>query len=92
MSDGTVNRRSSARLWGKPVSHGFRALARTVIRENLGYDSKSLKGTAHKLPPLGEAYDGRSFWITPEDDEHWSDYLDAVVSEQGDAGNFKKKA
>jgi NAD(P)-dependent dehydrogenase (short-subunit alcohol dehydrogenase family) len=50
MSDGTVNRAIKRLGFGESmVAHGVRALARTVIRETLGYDSEILeKQLAHK--------------------------------------------
>lgn len=97
MSDGTVNHAiQHLGFGGDMVAHGFRALARTTIREELGYDSEIIeKQLAHKTSnPLGEAYDRTQF--LPERKkmmQHWADYLAAAAS-QGKviSGNFKKKA
>lgn len=64
MSDGTVNKAIKRLGFGKEmVAHGFRALARTTIREELGYDSEVIeKQLAHKSAgSLGEAYDRTQF-------------------------------
>jgi integrase len=60
MSDGTVNKAIKRLNFGEVmVAHGFRALARTTIREELEYDSEVIeKQLAHKSAgSLGEAYD-----------------------------------
>jgi integrase len=60
MSDGTVNQAIKRLGFGNDmVAHGFRALARTTIREKLGYNSEVIeKQLAHKSAgALGEAYD-----------------------------------
>ena len=84
MSDGTVNKAIQRLGFGeKTKAHGFRALARTTIRERLGYDSEVIeKQLAHKTSnPLGEAYDRTQFL-----DERaklmqdWADYIDTVSS------------
>jgi len=86
MSDGTVNKAIKRLGYGKDtVAHGFRALARTTIREKLKYDSEVIeRQLAHKASgALGEAYDRTQFL-----DErigmmqHWADYIDALGSEQ----------
>ncbi len=85
MSDGTVNKAIKRLGYGKDmVAHGFRALARTTIREKLGYDSEIIeRQLAHKASgPLGEAYDRTQF--LPERIkmmQEWANYLDAVASE-----------
>lgn len=82
MSDGTVNKAIKRLGYGQDmVAHGFRALARTAIREKLKYDSEIIeKQLAHKTKnPLGEAYDRTQFL-----DERavmmqeWADYIDGV--------------
>lgn len=84
ISDGTVNRAIKRLGYGDSmVAHGFRALARTTIREKLGYDSEIIeRQLAHKASgPLGEAYDRTQF--LPERKkmmQHWADYLDATTS------------
>lgn len=83
MSDGTVNKAIKRLGYGKDmVAHGFRALARTTIREQLKYDSEIIeKQLAHKSPgPLGEAYD-RTQFIDERTKmmQDWADYLDKVA-------------
>ncbi len=85
MSDGTVNKAIKRLGYGKDmVAHGFRALARTTIREQLKYHSEIIeKQLAHKSPgPLGEAYD-RTQFIDERTVmmQEWADYLDALASE-----------
>lgn len=97
MSDGTVVRAINRLGFGnKMVAHGFRALARTTIREKLGYDSEIIeRQLAHKASgPLGEAYDRTKFLDERRKMmQHWADYLDAAVSEKKVVvGNFRKKA
>jgi integrase len=81
MSDGTVNKAIKRLGFGKDlVAHGFRALARTTIREQLEYDSEIIeKQLAHKSGgSLGEAYDRTQFIdkrITMMQD--WADFADA---------------
>lgn len=95
MSDGTVNR-AIKRLGyhERMVAHGFRALARTTIREKLNYDPDVIEcQLAHKAAgPLGEAYnrvqhlDKRKKMM-----QQWADYLDAVAAGGKVVhGNFKK--
>lgn len=84
MSDGTVVRAIDRLGFGeKMVAHGFRALARTTIREKLGYDSEIIeKQLAHKTQnPLGEAYDRTQFLDQRREMMAvWADYLDAAAS------------
>ena len=97
MSDGTVNKAIKSLGFGDiAVAHGFRALARTTIREKLKYDSEVIeKQLAHKTRnPLGEAYDRTQFL-----DERkkmmsaWANYVDALASENKVIhGNFEKRA
>jgi len=97
MSDGTVNRAIERIGFGeKMVAHGVRALARTTIREKLGYDIEIIeKQLAHKTRnPLGEAYDRTTFLDQRREMmQVWSDYLEAAAS-TGKVihGNFKKSA
>ena len=97
MSDGTVNKAIKRLGFGdEMVAHGFRALARTAIREKLGFDSEIIeRQLAHKASgPLGEAYDRTQF--LPERKkmmQRWADYLDMLASDgKVVAGNFKKRA
>lgn len=84
MSDGTVNQAIKRLGYNdRMTAHGFRALARTTIREDLGYDSEVIeKQLAHRtMNPLGEAYD-RTQFLTERKRmmQDWADYLDAAVS------------
>lgn len=86
MSDGTVNKAIKRLGFGKDmVAHGFRALARTAIREKLGYESEVIeRQLAHKASgPLGEAYD-RTEFIDKRTEmmQDWANYLHAVASEE----------
>lgn len=85
MSDGTVNKAIKRLGYGKDmVAHGFRALARTTIREKLDYDSEVIeRQLAHKASgALGEAYDRTQFiekrTMMMQD---WANYIDALASE-----------
>ena len=67
---------------GLMTGHGFRALARTAIRENLGYDPDVIEAQlAHsKGDNVRRAYDRATFLpqrrVMMQD---WSDYLDALA-------------
>ncbi len=84
MSDGTV-RVALQKLGFKDrmTAHGFRALARTTIREKLDYAPDIIEAQlAHKAAgPLGEAYD-RSTFIKQRTVmmQEWADYLEAVAA------------
>lgn len=84
MSDGTV-RIALQKLGFKDrmTAHGFRALARTAIREKLNYAPDIIEAQlAHKAAgPLGEAYD-RARFIEDRKKmmQEWADYLDQVGS------------
>jgi len=85
MSDGTVNKAIKRLGYGKDmVAHGFRALARTTIREKLNYDSEVIeKQLAHKSSgALGEAYDRTQFLdkrtVMMQD---WANYIKALSNE-----------
>lgn len=83
MSDGTVNHAIKRLGYGENmVAHGFRALARTIIREKLKYDSEVIeKQLAHKTKnPLGEAYDRTQFLDERKKMmQDWADYLDGLL-------------
>ena len=84
MSDGTVNKAIKRLGYGKDmVAHGFRALARTTIRERLGYDSEVIeRQLAHKASgALGEAYDRTQFLKErTKMMQEWADYIDVLGS------------
>lgn len=84
MSDNTV-RVALHRLGfkGRMTAHGFRALARTTIREVLDYAPDVIEAQlAHKPPgPLGEAYDRATFLKQRTVMmQAWADYLDTVAA------------
>jgi len=63
-------------------AHGFRALARTTIREKLKYDSEIIeRQLAHKAPgPLGDAYDRTTFIDERKAMmQDWSNYIDGLI-------------
>jgi len=83
MSENTVNQAIKRIGFGnKMVAHGFRALARTQIREKLKYDSDIIeKQLAHKSSgPLGEAYD-RTEFIEDRTKmmQEWADFVDGFL-------------
>ncbi|MCB1783118.1 MAG: tyrosine-type recombinase/integrase [Alphaproteobacteria bacterium] len=94
MSDGTVNKAIKLLGFGDmAVAHGFRALARTTIREKLRYDSEIIeKQLAHKTRnPLGEAYDRTQFLSERKKMmQDWASFVDTTAS-NGKVihGNFK---
>ncbi len=96
MSDGTVNKAIKRLGYGEDmVAHGFRALARTSIREKLHYDSEVIeRQLAHKASgPLGEAYD-RTQFLTERKKmmQDWANYVDALALPNVVQGDFGKRA
>lgn len=84
ISDGTV-RVALHKLGFKDrmTPHGFRALARTTIREQLDYAPDIIEAQlAHKPPgPLGAAYDRATFLKQRTVMmQAWADYLDAIAT------------
>lgn len=84
MSDGTVNvALKKLGYQGRMNAHGFRALARTAIREKLGYEPDVIEAQlAHKAAgPLGEAYNRAQFLekrkIMMQD---WADYVGGIAT------------
>ena len=86
MSDNTINaalRRSGIDTRSEVTGHGFRAAARTLLDELLGYPAHVIEHQlAHAVrDPLGRAYNRRTHL-----DEHgrmmqaWADYLDGLKS------------
>ncbi len=96
MSDGTVNVAiNKLGFKGRMTAHGFRALARTTIREQLDYAPDVIEcQLAHKAAgPLGEAYNRAQFIdkrkIMMQD---WADYVGSLASNGTVVqGYFKKK-
>ncbi|NCO04458.1 MAG: tyrosine-type recombinase/integrase [Alphaproteobacteria bacterium] len=82
MSDGTVNKAIKRLGFGDDmVAHGFRALARTTIREELEYDTEVIeKQLAHKSAgSLGEAYNRTQFIDKRKAMmQDWADYIDRI--------------
>ncbi len=82
LSDATLNR--ALRIMGydtkkEITSHGFRAMARTIIHEKLGYPPEVIEHQlAHKVPdPLGEAYNRTKFYEQRRQMmQDWADWLD----------------
>lgn len=86
MSDGTVNKAIKRLGFGNDmVAHGFRAFARTTIREKLKYDSEIIeRQLAHKASgALGEAYDRTQFLDERKKMmQEWANYLNILSNEQ----------
>lgn len=85
ISDGTVNvALKRMGFQGRMTAHGFRAMARTAIREKLGYEPDVIEcQLAHKAAgALGEAYNRAQFLdqrkVMMQD---WANYIDALASE-----------
>ncbi len=81
---------------GQHTAHGFRALARTAIREKLNYDSEIIERQLAHAPntSLGRAYDRTQFidqrTVMMQD---WANYLDAIAQDRTViAGKFGKGA
>lgn len=67
---------------GKQTGHGFRALARTTLREKLGYDADVIeRQLAHAVGnKIARAYDRAQFIDQREEMmQTWADYLDSIV-------------
>ena len=67
--------------------HGFRAMARTMLRQNLGIEPEWIeRQLSHAVDnPLGRAYDRTTF--LPERRkmmQTWADYLDRLKAEKAD--------
>ena len=85
MSDGAVNVALKRMGYGgRMTAHGFRALARTTIREDLGWDSEAIEmQLAHKPSgPLGAAYN-RAQFIEQRTRmmQEWADYIDRITAD-----------
>ncbi len=84
MCNGAINAALRRLGWdtkNEITGHGFRAMARTVLAERLGYDYAVLElQIAHKvLDPLGRAYN-RTAFIEKRTEmmQAWADYLDEL--------------
>ncbi len=84
MSDAAINaalRRLGVDTQNELTGHGFRAMARTILHERLGYQPEVIEvQLAHRVPgPLGAAY-ARAKFIDQRTTmmQTWADYLDDV--------------
>ncbi len=101
MSDAAVNaamRRLGIDTQNELTGHGFRAMARTILHERLGYEPDVIEQQlAHKTPgPLGAAY-ARAKFIDKRIKmmQAWSEYLDKLRNAAGSnvvMGNFNQAA
>ena len=101
MSDAAVNaamRRLGIDTQNELTGHGFRAMARTILHERLGYEPDVIEQQlAHKTPgPLGAAY-ARAKFIDKRIKmmQAWADYLDKLRSATASnvvMGNFNQAA
>jgi integrase len=87
MSDAAVNmalKRLGIDTKTELTGHGFRAMARTILHERLGYQPEIIEAQlAHKTPgPLGAAY-ARAKFIDQRKEmmQDWADYLDKLKKE-----------
>ncbi|MGE0082590.1 MAG: tyrosine-type recombinase/integrase, partial [Thiohalomonadaceae bacterium] len=63
------------------TGHGFRAMARTILHEELGFDRDVIEHQlAHRVPdPLGTAYNRTKFLRERKAMmQRWADYLDKL--------------
>lgn len=76
--------RAALRIMGfakeKMSGHGFRAMARTLIEEQLGYDAKIIEiQLGHKIKTHNAAYDRTQFYDKRvQMMQDWADYLDKL--------------
>ena len=84
MSDATINaalRRMGYDTKTEITGHGFRAMARTILHEELGVDRDVIEHQlAHRVPDaLGEAYNRTKFLKDRKTMmQKWADYLDRL--------------
>lgn len=90
MSDAAINmamRRLGIDTKTELTGHGFRAMARTILHERLGFDPNWIEQQlAHKTPgPLGAAY-ARAKFIEQRKGmmQAWADYLDSLKKDPAD--------
>lgn len=97
MSDAAINAAMRAMGFGadEVTAHGFRATARTILAERLGYPAEVIEAQlAHSVrDQLGTAYNRTSF-ISERTQmmQRWADYLDECRSENVLVGHFQKVA
>ena len=84
MSENAINvamRRLGIDTQAELTGHGFRAMARTILRERLGYDSEWIEAqlSHRKKGSLGSAYD-RTIFLEQRVGmmQAWADYLDTL--------------
>lgn len=89
ISDATLTNALRRMGYGKDEMHvhGFRAMARTMLRQNLGIETEWIeRQLSHAVDnPLGRAYDRTTF--LPERRkmmQAWADYLDRLKAEKAD--------
>lgn len=99
MSENTINaalRRMGYDTREEVTGHGFRATARTMLEEQLGWDPKYMEAQlAHSVPDaLGTSYNRTEFLIPRKEMmQIWADYLDklrndkVVVASKPEAAN-----
>ncbi|NPT41034.1 DUF4102 domain-containing protein [Paraburkholderia sp. 1N] len=92
MSGNTVNnalRRAGINTRTEQSGHGFRAMARTILHEGLGFKPEVIEHQlAHMVPdPLGTAYNRTKFLAERRAMmQQWADYLDRLRNgDQGEA-------
>lgn len=84
MSENTINaalRRMGYDTQNEVTGHGFRATARTILEEELGWEPKFMEAQlAHSVPDaLGEAYNRTKFLAMRKVMmQTWADYLDKL--------------
>ncbi|MFL9913936.1 integrase arm-type DNA-binding domain-containing protein [Paraburkholderia fungorum] len=84
MSGNTVNhalRRAGINTRKEQTGHGFRAMARTILHEGLGFRPEVIEHQlAHTVPdPLGTAYNRTKFLDERKEMmQQWADYLDRL--------------
>ena len=90
MSDAAINaalRRLGYDTSKEMTAHGFRATARTILHEELGFPPEVIEHQlAHRVPDtLGAAYN-RTKFIKQRTImmQRWADYLDALKLEKAD--------
>ncbi|MDO9068304.1 MAG: tyrosine-type recombinase/integrase [Deltaproteobacteria bacterium] len=98
MSDAAVNaalRRLGYDTSKEMTAHGFRATARTILHEELGFAPEVIEHQlAHKVPDtLGAAYN-RTKFIKQRTEmmQRWADYLDALKLEKSNVISINRSA
>ncbi|WP_341313609.1 integrase arm-type DNA-binding domain-containing protein [Paraburkholderia sp. IMGN_8] len=90
MSGGTVNaalRRAGYSTRDEHTGHGFRAMARTILHEGLGFAPEVIEHQlAHRVPDsLGDAYNRTRFLaVRRQMMQQWADYLDHLREDVDD--------